>query len=287
MKSLESMLANYENEPRDWFCPVHQLEYGEGKPDPTRCTWACPQCEKEAERAFQAFRALHGRYSWWKNNSGIPLRYRAAVPERIKPVSPSATLLKRVAETYAAELADRVRAGEGMLLLGPPGLGKTLALAAIVNAACQSIHGPMYVVWPDALADLKAGFSGSRDDGRRQAVERLRDAPLLALDELGVKAGSEFDHSELFGLIDYRYRNKLPTLAAANSTEAEFPRMVGERISDRLYEVGPKLVLTGQSQRGRASIEGPDAFSQPPQSVSAEIQSMGKALAKEVWRDDW
>ena len=40
---------------------------------------------------------------------------------------------------YVAKLEQRLDTGEGLLLLGPPGLGKTLALSAIVNEACRSV----------------------------------------------------------------------------------------------------------------------------------------------------
>ena len=140
----------------------------------------------------------------------------------------------------------------------------------------------MYAVWTDVLIDVKAGFGGSRDDPRRQAIERLRTVPLLMLDELGVKGMSDFDHSELFALIDYRYRNRLPTIAAANSTRAAFPDVVGERVADRLFEIGPTVLLTGDSQRGKTSIDGPDAVLQPPPKLTVRVHAQGVFRDREV-----
>lgn len=278
-KTLDELLAAHANDPREWTCPEHALTYGEGKPDPVRMAWDCPKCKRAADSAEAEFHRLHARHVHWRRDSGIPHRYRAATLAHLLPHNPSAMLLRTFVSNYIGTLNERIEAGDGALLLGPPGLGKTLALCVIGNAACQLQSGVNYTVWPDTLIDLKAGFGGSRDDPRRQAVERLRDAKLLLLDELGVKGMSDFDHSELFGLVDYRYRHRLPTIAAANATNAVFADLVGERVADRLFEVGPTVLVTGESQRGKASVTGPDAFPRPPQTLTTRVHAQGK------WRD--
>lgn len=271
-----------DNQPRIWTCPEHQVEYGPDRIGERgyRMDWHCPDCAAAASRAERDLQAQHYRYEHWKRSSGVPARYRAAVPASIQPLSASAKLLRTAVQSYTDDIWAQYDAGAGMVLLGPPGLGKTLALTAIVNEACKVYHGPVYVTWPDALATLKAGFGGTKDDPRREAVDRLRDAPFLALDEIaGVRDASEFDHGELFGLIDYRYREVLPTLVAANATPAQFSNMVGERIADRLLENGPQLLLTGTSQRGKVGLDGPPAFEEPACSMKVRRHDHGE------WRE--
>lgn len=277
-------LAETEIKPQTWTCPEHGDVYGEGKG--YRMEWECPACMSDSDRLRRQLHASHHRYHWWQKYSGIAARYRAVTPAHIKPTSPSAKTLARAVAAYTANLGDRLDSGEGLTLLGPPGLGKTLALSAIINAACIEIHGPVYAAWPDVLAEVKAGFSGGREDPRRQAVDRLCARPLLALDELGVKAASEFDHGELFRLIDHRYRAGLPTLVAANCTQAAFADAVGERIADRLREQGPMIVLTGESQRGLVAIEGCDAFPEPPATIRARIHARGDWTTPHIYAPD-
>lgn len=276
------MTNNTDNQPRIWTCPEHQVEYGPDRIGERgyRMDWHCPDCERERFRVERALQAEHLRYEHWKHSSGIPVRYRCAVPASIQPLSPSAKSLRAAVQAYTGDLRARYEAGSGLVLIGPPGLGKTLALAAIINEACKVYRGPVYATWTDALAAMKAGFGGAKDDPRREAVERLRDAPFLALDEIaGVREASDFDHGELFGLIDYRYREELPTLVAANATAAQFPGLVGERVADRLQETGPQLVLTGSSQRGKAVIDGPPAFEEPARSIKVRAHNQG------AWRE--
>lgn len=271
--------AQPADEPRKWACPAHGVEYGDGLPDQGRMVWNCPECEREASHAGRALRAEHARFDWWRDYSGIPQRYRAAVPASIQPVSPSGKALARAVTAYVANLQERYDAGDGLILIGPPGLGKTLALAAIVNSACAVWRGPIYACLPAVLAEVKAGFGGPKDDPRRQAIERLMDAPLLALDELGVRGMSDWEHGEVFRLIDHRYAAQLPTLVAANATPANFATLVGERIADRLKETGPMLVLTGESQRGQLSVNGPDALQEPAGKLSIRRHEHGQ------WRE--
>lgn len=252
------------DEPQVWTCPDHGIEYGHAT---ETMLLDCPICSRAADNAQRTWAEDWARWEHWSNASGIPRRYRCATDELIQPVSPAAKRLKAVVRGYTAR--------PGLLLLGPPGVGKTLAMCAIINAACANSIGPLYAVWPDVLAELKASFNSPRDDKRRLAIERLRNAPLLALDEIGVRGMSDFDHGELFGLIDYRYREGLPTLVAANSTPAAFPTLVGERIADRLREAGPTLSLAGQSQRGLIDLVGPDALPMPPTTLTVHVHALG------------
>lgn len=271
--------APAENQVQEWTCPEHGVTYGENKPDPRRMTWECPECRRSADRAWRAFQDERARHHWWWKQSGVPARYRAATPASIQPVTPTSKAMARAVVAYTANLQQRLDAGAGLVLIGPPGLGKTVALTAVINAACAFMRGPIYASWPDVVAELKAGFSGPRDDPRRKAVERLREAPFLALDELGVKGATDFEHAELFGLIDFRYREQFPLLAAANATPANFASLVGERIVDRLREAGPELVMKGESLRGQVSIDGPDALSAPPESITIRVHAHGQ------WRE--
>lgn len=283
---FDAMLARVDQEPREWMCPEHEVEYGEGRPDPTRMTWECPKCARRLDAHTRELAAAWSRYRWWRVESGVPGRYRNVLPEHLKPLNKSSQALSRAVAGYAKNLSAKQEAGQGMLLLGPPGLGKTLALTGLVNFACNAQMGPIYAVWPDVLADMKAGFSGPRDDPRRQSVDRLRNAPLLALDELGVKGQSDFDHSELFSLIDYRYREGLPTLVAANCTPENFPSFVGERVADRLAETGPQIVLTGDSQRGKTAVTGPAAIPEPDESIEVMVHGQGEWRTRKIRRPE-
>lgn len=276
--TFEQVLAGEGPKPKQWTCEEHGA-YGEEVEPFMSYSWSCVICGELASRAINEFNGDWGRYRWWRSNSGVPLRNRCAVLSHLSASTASGKVLAKAISAYLGNFDERVASGEGGILLGPPGLGKTLALSVLINSACQLSSNARYVTWPDTLADLKAGFSGSRDDERRHSVSSLKDVRLLAIDELGVKASSDFDYSELFGLIDYRYRNRKPTWVAANTTLDAFAAAVGERVADRLQEMGPVIALTGESLRGKTAISGPPAFPEPPQTLVTRVHYHGE------WRE--
>lgn len=263
-----------ELEQQRWTCPEHG-EYVGGNPD----YGTCRNCEQAKEHAAADLCSLHNLHAWWDQHAGVPWRYRPAVPASIKSNDPAGKLLERVVRTYCENIEARITNGEGLSFFGPPGLGKTLALCAIVNVACTIGRGPRFAVWGDVLADLKDSFNAPKDDDRRGIIDRLRNAPLLALDELGIKSLSDFDHDQLTGLIDFRYREGLPTLIATNATPRELPGMIGARAADRLREMNADIILKGDSQRGKLQITGPDALAKPPRTATLRIHHTGE------WRE--
>ena len=71
----------------------------------------------------------------------------------------------------------------------------------------------------------------------------------LAIDELGVQAGSESEHGLLHAVIDARLRARRPTLCGTNLSAQELPGAIGERALDRLRQVCRMVVIDGESFR--------------------------------------
>lgn len=275
-ESLRIRVEELERKRPTWVCPTHQNAYGAAG------AWTCPECEGAARHAESEHHAALRRHSWWKLHAGIPHRFRAADVSKIVGHSATAKQLAQAARAYVGKAAELLESGTGLVLLGPPGTGKTLTLTALVNELSARGYRAAYRSWPLVLGDLKAAFNAGPDDERRQAIEELYDLQFLALDELGVRAMSEFDHGELFRLLDYRYSEALPTLVASNSNAADWPHVVGERIADRLREVSPILTLAGTSQRGKHAVTGPDALPEPPRTRTVQIHSHGTWREREI-----
>jgi DNA replication protein DnaC len=132
-------------------------------------------------------------------------------------------------------------AGDGapwVFLTGSVGTGKTHLLAAATNALMSRGEAALYVLSPDVLDYIRAGFGSlvtsrfSSDDATAR-LDLLRDVDWLIIDELGKERGTDFAHEQLFSLLDYRYRRHARTLIASNQQPSDQPDYLASRLGDR------------------------------------------------------
>lgn len=103
-------------------------------------------------------------------------------------------------------------------------------------------------------ADDLGRLAAARDEEGQVEYRKVKKASLLVIDDLG---GEYLDDKGWFfkvlnGLIDHRYAACLRTVLTTNLTPEEFRRSYGERITDRLRQVGAFIEVGGKSVRRRA-----------------------------------
>jgi DNA replication protein DnaC len=266
---------------KEWTCPEHGERYGYDLPTPGRITWECLACEKAARDAVRDWETQWRRYHYWDRESNIPFRFRNRTLANWARDARN-EVVGAALDRYAAKIGEKIETGAGMTLLGPPGLGKTHILTALVSIAIREGASARYAVWPDVVTMVKNNFNLRRDEERSDPIEPLKTAKLLALDELALKpSSSEFETGLLFELIDYRYRERLCTLVASNATAATLADAVGPRIADRLTECSPAVMMSGASRRAGAegSTAGEWQMEPPPDEVVIRVHTQGK------WRE--
>ncbi len=122
---------------------------------------------------------------------------------------------------------------DGWLLLeGTYGCGKTHLAAAVGNARLQSEVSVLFITTPDLLDHLRSTYGADSEAGYDEMFDRLRNAPLLILDDLGVENPSGWAQEKLFQLLNHRYSNLLPTVITTNADID----MLDPRIRSRLLD---------------------------------------------------
>lgn len=116
---------------------------------------------------------------------------------------------------------------------GPYGCGKTHLAVAIANARLE-LYGEqvVFITAPDLLDILRATFGPESEASFDAYFERIRNVPLLVLDDLGVENPSGWAKEKLFQLLNFRHVNRLPTVVTTNTPFDD----LDPRISSRMMQ---------------------------------------------------
>jgi DNA replication protein DnaC len=118
------------------------------------------------------------------------------------------------------------------VLLGAYGSGKTHLAAAISNHLVQRGRPVIFVAVPDLLDHLRATFSPESPVSFDEQFDRVRNAPLLVLDDLGTESSTSWAQEKLFQIFNHRYNVHLPTIITSNQHLSEMDPRIRSRIED-------------------------------------------------------
>ncbi len=137
-------------------------------------------------------------------------------------------------------------APDGWLVLsGASGCGKTHIAASIVNRILERGAPALFVVVPDLLDHLRSAYQPGAEVRYDELFERVRSAPVLALDDLGTQAPTPWAQEKLFQLINHRFNARLPTVVTTNLA----PEQIDERLRTRLTDTNIARVYVLESRR--------------------------------------
>lgn len=157
--------------------------------------------------------------------------------------------LSNAAKLYAAQFADHLRDGMGLLLHGPIGTGKSFLAACIANEVMAQGYRARMINLANTADEMwnadKAAY-----------IADLVKYPLLILDDLGVERKSEYMQEMVYKIVNARYTAGAPVIVTTNLTPDELTKTADlgyARTYDRLLERCLPIGVDGKSRRRKGA----------------------------------
>jgi DNA replication protein DnaC len=120
-----------------------------------------------------------------------------------------------------------------LLLIGPPGTGKTYICAALTSWIL--LHFNTYRVWKEY--DFQKHIRDKIQCGwdAHDTVAYASDDELIIYDDLGSQPVNDWRQEIFFHFVDERYSRNMPTVITSNLSREEIATRYEERVASRLF----------------------------------------------------
>jgi DNA replication protein DnaC len=128
-----------------------------------------------------------------------------------------------------------------LVLLGESGRGKTHLAGAIANERLEAGDTVCFANVPDLLDELRATFAPESSVRYDDLFARLREVPVLILDDLGAHQTTPWAQEKLYQILNHRYEGRLPTVITTNTEMSKLDQRIASRLGDLhisvMYEI--------------------------------------------------
>lgn len=228
-----------------------------------RAVWtACAACAREADAEAMAraererVAALQRRLEHATQKASIPARFMCKTFDDYVARSARQQEALRATRAYASAFEARRRAGEGLVLVGGTGTGKThLACVVLRSALAQGATG-LYTTAMRMVRMVRESWRRDAGHTESEVMAALERADLLVIDEIGQQYGTGGEQLIVGEVLEARYAAGKPTVIVGNENMRGLRGCIGERAFDRVRESSRVVLFDWESYRPGLADDG-------------------------------
>lgn len=214
-----------------------------GEETKVNCICKCQKEQMEREEKEQREREIkrareRKRYSSFEDSDYLSCTFESddgQQPEKLKQM-----------RNYAKHFQTFREKGQGLLLFGDVGTGKTFYSACIANELIDNGYKVLMTNFPSLIAKIQA------EAFNEDLSSKLNRYDLLIVDDLGVERSTEYMQEHVYNIVDGRYRAGKPIIVSTNLTSEELKHpknVMAARIYGRILEKCLPIKFTGPDKR--------------------------------------
>lgn len=158
-----------------------------------------------------------------------------------------------LAERFVEKFDEMYRKRQGLLFWGAVGTGKSYTAACIANELLER-NVPVVMT---SFVKILQNIQGNPEE-EKVFMNRLNDAKLLIVDDLGTERNTDYALEKVYNIIDSRYRAGKPLILTTNMTVKEMQDTTDiryKRIYDRIFEMCFPVRVPGRSWREKEAAK--------------------------------